>query len=105
MLLTPPIPKKNAVPDSDFLPVLGLMLRAEIARQRKRPEERVFAALVHKPFVLSPEPSTPVISEVVFVNERSDFVDRYNFESPPLGLGTVRMFAVAGELPDIDWEY
>jgi hypothetical protein len=105
MLLSPPAPKKPAAPDTDLLPLLGLMMRAEIARQRKRPEEAAFAALVHKPFLVQADPATPVICEVVFVTERSDFIDRYDFEPPPLTFGSVTMFAVPAPLPDIEWEY
>ncbi len=105
MLLSPPAPKKLPLPDSDLLPLLGLMMRAEIASQSKRSEEAAFAVLVHKPSLVSPEPVAPVISQVIFVTERSEFIDRYDFEPPALHFGSVKMFAVPGTLPSIDWEY
>lgn len=105
MLLSPPAPKNLPVSDTDLLPFLGLVMQAQIARQRKRPEEAAFAALVHKPSLVSPEPVAPVISEVILVTERFDFVDQYDFEPPVLTFGSVTMFAVPGALPSIEWEY
>lgn len=105
MALSTFVRKHSPIADSDFLPLLGLAIGVQVARQLGHPDEDAFARLVHRPSLVSVEPATPIISQVTLVTERPELTDQYDFEPPALRSGTVRMFAVPGKLPAIDWEY
>jgi hypothetical protein len=88
------------------LSLLILASQMEMVGQPEQAAEHAFMQLVHQPTIVQPAVVTPSISNVALSQTPPETLfDSYDFHSAPLRTGSVRAYAIRGELPSGDWEY